>query len=304
MPAIPGRWLTILGAGVGVAYALVWSWALSSQTYNIYGAMAIIPIIVPSTRCSSLKSFAANDRLSWCSSSAFRKMVLSSATRAYVVTAGTRTPSDTTSMRPTSIRSGAGGTSSGNGVASRAPRSWRSSPRRLHVHRRLTLAALSSPPSHSGVLPCSRAFCPQRNADHKRYALLLSVPSMLYWPSSIGKESWLLFFIGVTAYGAARHFTERVGRWVVAIGGIGWPVRPYGRPDVCAIFVAQVFRPAAERERSPEEGSASSCRCAGLIHPGVGAVPGSTTSVHRPSLRRSIVQWSDPAGGSEFTLLP
>src|SRR5690606_13883114 len=46
MHAIPGRWLTIIGAVVGVAYALVWSWALSSQPYNIYGALAIVPVIV------------------------------------------------------------------------------------------------------------------------------------------------------------------------------------------------------------------------------------------------------------------
>lgn len=40
---------------------------------------------------------------------------------------------------------------------------------------------------------------------HRRYgALLFLLPSMLFWPSSIGKESWMLLGLGIAAFGAAR----------------------------------------------------------------------------------------------------
>jgi hypothetical protein len=35
-------------------------------------------------------------------------------------------------------------------------------------------------------------------------ALVFFAPTMVFWPSSIGKEAWLVFSLGVAAYGAAR----------------------------------------------------------------------------------------------------
>jgi hypothetical protein len=46
MATTTGRWVTLLGAVVGAAYAATWGWALSSQTYNIYGALAVVPIVI------------------------------------------------------------------------------------------------------------------------------------------------------------------------------------------------------------------------------------------------------------------
>jgi hypothetical protein len=52
------------------------------------------------------------------------------------------------------------------------------------------------------VMAC-RAALP--TVDTKRYALLLLFwPSLVYWPSSIGKESVILFGLGAVAYGGAR----------------------------------------------------------------------------------------------------
>ena len=40
---------------------------------------------------------------------------------------------------------------------------------------------------------------------HKAYSIaVLFLPSLIFWPSSVGKESLMLFFIGLTAYGVAR----------------------------------------------------------------------------------------------------
>jgi hypothetical protein len=43
------------------------------------------------------------------------------------------------------------------------------------------------------------------DADHRRYALLIFLwPTLLFWPSSIGKDCWMLFTLGIGALGAAR----------------------------------------------------------------------------------------------------
>src|SRR4029453_11431020 len=58
--------------------------------------------------------------------------------------------------------------------------------------------------------------------------LLFFMPSMLYWPSSIGKEAWMLFTLGLAAFGTARVRTARpwggialagVALWLAAIVG-------------------------------------------------------------------------------------
>jgi hypothetical protein len=89
------------------------------------------------------------------------------------------------------------------------------------------------------------------DGDGKRYALLVMLlPSMLYWPSSIGKEAWLLLFVGVTALGAARFFTRQKGALVLL--GVGAAGITLIRPHLAvllfgALAVAQLFRPQARQ---------------------------------------------------------
>lgn len=84
--------------------------------------------------------------------------------------------------------------------------------------------------------------------DHRRYALLLFfLPSLLYWPSSIGKEAWLLLWLGVAALGAAKFFVHAKGGLVLlSLGLVGLAlVRPHVAVlVVCAILAAQLFRPS------------------------------------------------------------
>ena len=85
----------------------------------------------------------------------------------------------------------------------------------------------------------------------KRYALLVLVlPSLLFWPSSIGKEAWLRFFVGVTALGAARFFGRQSGAFLLLIAGAAGTalLRPHLSVLLFgALFVAQLFRPTANR---------------------------------------------------------
>ena len=88
------------------------------------------------------------------------------------------------------------------------------------------------------------------NGDGRRYALLvLLLPSLLYWPSSIGKEAWLLLFVGVTALGAAKLFSRHRGALLfLAVGAAGTMlVRPHVAVLLFAgLVVAQLFRPSGD----------------------------------------------------------
>jgi hypothetical protein len=67
-------------------------------------------------------------------------------------------------------------------------------------------------------------------ANHRRYALLvLLMPTMVYWPSTIGKDAWLVFTLGIATYGAARILRgARFAYPVTALGLLGMAaVRPH-----------------------------------------------------------------------------
>jgi hypothetical protein len=87
--------------------------------------------------------------------------------------------------------------------------------------------------------------------DQRRYALLVFfLPSLLFWPSSIGKESVMLLSLGLCAYGSARLLERRRGGWVVLAAGLGlgYLVRPHVPVVVlAALAVAILFRPRQGR---------------------------------------------------------
>ena len=62
------------------------------------------------------------------------------------------------------------------------------------------------------------------NGASRRYALLvLFLPSLLYWPSALGKEGWSIFCLGVAGYGVALVLTHKIPKGVllVALGMVG-----------------------------------------------------------------------------------
>src|SRR2546421_1661986 len=68
------------------------------------------------------------------------------------------------------------------------------------------------------------------DGDRYRYARLLFLwPSLVLWPSSIGKESIMLLATGLAALGAARLFTRRPGGYTLVLFGIGgaYFIRPH-----------------------------------------------------------------------------
>ena len=67
-------------------------------------------------------------------------------------------------------------------------------------------------------------------ADCGRYARLIFLwPALFYWPSSIGKESWMILTLGIAMLGAARVLTRQPGGYSLLVGGLlaGSFVRPH-----------------------------------------------------------------------------
>lgn len=97
-----------------------------------------------------------------------------------------------------------------------------------------------------------RAFCiacPE--GDRWRYArLVFLLPSLLFWPSSIGKEAWMTLVLGLATFGAARILAKKRGGFVLlALGLTGMAVV---RPHVGAILMASLV--AAYLLRRPPAG--------------------------------------------------
>jgi hypothetical protein len=83
-------------------------------------------------------------------------------------------------------------------------------------------------------------------ADHRRYTwLVMFLPSLVFWPSSIGKEAVMMFALGLCAYGAAKICRRIAGGWpVLAVGLlVGGIVRPHVSAVVLtSLIVAMLFR--------------------------------------------------------------
>jgi hypothetical protein len=87
------------------------------------------------------------------------------------------------------------------------------------------------------------------DGNRRSYArLLFFLPSMLYWPSSIGKEAWMLFTLGLAAFGTARLLTGRPWRGLALAGTALWLgalVRPHvtGMAALALVAAYLVARP-------------------------------------------------------------
>jgi hypothetical protein len=60
------------------------------------------------------------------------------------------------------------------------------------------------------------------------------VPSVVFWPSSLGKEAWMIFMLGLSTYGAAQLLTGHRG---IAPLVVGLPGIALLRPHMAAITV-------------------------------------------------------------------
>lgn len=101
----------------------------------------------------------------------------------------------------------------------------------------------------------------------RRYVLLLFfLPSMVFWPSSIGKEAWMTMAIGLGTYGVARLLQyRRFGYTTIVVSCL---LMALVRPHVAAIF-ATGLGAAIVLRRAGESSNASVKRIFGLLLIGV-----------------------------------
>lgn len=78
------------------------------------------------------------------------------------------------------------------------------------------------------------------NGRLKLYAIfVLFMPSLVFWPSSIGKDAIMVFFIGLATYGAARLIEHYRFSWIPVLGlGVAGSVAI--RPHIGALLVGSV----------------------------------------------------------------
>lgn len=90
-----------------------------------------------------------------------------------------------------------------------------------------------------GLFAFYRAFrLAMPGANHRRYAVLVFfLPSLIFWPSGIGKEAWMTFGLGLAALGAAKLLTGTRGAVVPLT--VGLLATAMVRPHMTAlVFVA------------------------------------------------------------------
>lgn len=83
--------------------------------------------------------------------------------------------------------------------------------------------------------------------------LLFFIPSMIFWPASIGKEAWMIFAMGIAAFGIARLLTGATWRgfsWAALGIWLALIVRPHmaGMLGLGLLF-AYIARPAPREHR-------------------------------------------------------
>lgn len=69
--------------------------------------------------------------------------------------------------------------------------------------------------------------------------LVFFFPSLLFWPSSLGKEAWMVFALGVASFGAARLLTNRLLAGL-AITGLGLLMGVWVRPHVVGMLAVSL----------------------------------------------------------------
>jgi hypothetical protein len=100
-------------------------------------------------------------------------------------------------------------------------------------------------------------------ANHRRYALLLLLmPTMVYWPSTIGKDAWLILTLGIATYGAARIL--RGVRFAYPLTAVGLLGMAAVRPHMALLFTLSFAAAYLLRLGRPEQHRGASAWFVGL----------------------------------------
>jgi len=232
--ATPNPWLVVVLVLPFIAgYVALFAYAMHNTSYDTWGALLVAPILI-TISLPVLLRFAKSqpdDRIGTILTVALILKLAFSIPRYYMVTVlyesgdSLRYDAAGTAMRPYLLDLDFSVASLGNAGSG-------SGTRFIEVVTGIVYAIIG-PTFIGGFLVFSwlsfwglfffyrafRAGVPDGNA--RRYALLLFLlPSMLFWPSSIGKEAWMTLVLGITAYGSALLLTRQRGASIYLITGL------------------------------------------------------------------------------------
>lgn len=240
-------------------YLVALSWAMQRATYDIWGGMVIMPLLVGVTIPLVIRSARAegNNKLALVLGAAVvAKLVVGTLARYAVVSEVYLGSADAQGYH------GAGraiGAVFRNGSLSVDLGSGGEGTQAINLVTGLVYTVIG-PTKLGGFLVFSwlaflglflfyrayRVALPDGN--HLRYAgLLFFLPTLVFWPSSLGKESWMTFTLGLSAFGAAGMLARRRGAFVfLLLGLLGTVVvRPHMAVLVCAgLAIAYLLRRA------------------------------------------------------------
>ncbi|MDI2130183.1 hypothetical protein [Yinghuangia seranimata] len=124
-----------------------------------------------------------------------------------------------------------------------------------------------------GLFLCYRAFCiAYPDGDRKRYGkLVFFLPSLLFWPSGIGKEPWMMLSLGMCAYGCALLLVRRRGAYLLLL--LGMTGTTMVRPHVTVLIMCGLIVGYLLRTRPQQVSALGPLRAGfGAVVLGVGAV--------------------------------
>lgn len=144
-------------------------------------------------------------------------------------------------------------------------------------------------------------------------AIVFLAPTMLFWPSSIGKEAWLVLTLGLIANGGARLLRRHQGAYPMLAAGMvtTFVVRPHmAALAISSLGVAFLLRPAARDVRAGWAGWLAGIGL--VVVMGVAAVGSATTALPQDeaaggsAIEQVFAETEERTskGGSQFTNQP
>jgi hypothetical protein len=136
--------------------------------------------------------------------------------------------------------------------------------------------------------------------------LLFFLPSMLFWPASLGKEAFMVLALGVAAFGVAHILTGKTVKGIVLVVASLWPaavVRPHIAGMVAiALVVAVLVQPMRGRGRQLA-GVFRIVTLVVLVGMAVFLVQETQQFLRAESIAEALSQTTDQTGkgGSEFS---
>jgi hypothetical protein len=247
--------LVIVVVGMAAAYLLLLAWAMGRLSFNVWGAMVVAPVILVLTVPFARRATRAeNDP---------------TIGRIIMIACGLKLVGALVRYAVTFSLYGTGDADGYHAVGTRLAPMFRHGDFAVDIGRRVigtgfidlvtggiyTVTGASKLAGYFvfswlgflGLYCFYRAFrLAFPEGDGRRYAyLVFFMPSLLFWPSSIGKESWMMLTLGLTSYGAARMLTGKNFGFVMFVLGLTGMtmVRPHvALLAIVALFAAYLLR--------------------------------------------------------------